>query len=99
MTTSSISPHTFTIDEQRNHVIAYTSTPHGSRTSYLDAHDITNNQIRRWLAAMADSNLETELVPRHTKPALQSWKTPEVIQYDCLPTMNPALNLFLPYVE
>lgn len=55
-----------TPEDKREHVIAYLSRPHGTKTTYLTEHGINPRSIHRWKHAMADGNLEQGLIPRQT---------------------------------
>ncbi|GAB3589528.1 hypothetical protein CFAEC_10060 [Corynebacterium faecale] len=55
-----------TPEYKREHVIAYLSGPHGTKTTYLIEHGINPKSIHRWKHAMADGNLEQGLIPRQT---------------------------------
>lgn len=56
--------HGLTVEQRREHVLAYLDTPYGAKGRYLAAHGISAFQIRRWRAQMYEGTLETGLVPR-----------------------------------
>lgn len=55
-----------TAEEKREHVLAYFSRPHGTKTTYLTEHGISSRAIHRWKQALADGNIEQGLIPRQT---------------------------------
>lgn len=66
MTVVTIPSRSFSLEQKREHVLAYVSAPHGMKGAYLAAHRITDREIRGWRASMADGDLGAGLVPRHT---------------------------------
>lgn len=66
MTVVTILPRIFSLEEKREHVLAYTAAAHGTKSAYLAGHGITDTEMRGWRAAMADGDLGAGLVPRHT---------------------------------
>lgn len=66
MTVMTVSTRSFSVGEQREHVLAYLSCRHGTKAAYLVEHEITKNQMRGWRAALADGDLEMGLIPRNT---------------------------------
>lgn len=53
-----------TVEERREHVLAYLEAPYGSKGRYLAEHGISRFQIRQWRAQVYEGTLETGLVPR-----------------------------------
>ncbi|MEZ5119871.1 MAG: hypothetical protein R2686_08210 [Candidatus Nanopelagicales bacterium] len=53
-----------TVEQRREHVLAYLEVAYGSKGRYLAAHGIGAHQIRRWRAQLYAGTLETGLVPR-----------------------------------
>lgn len=66
MTTVVLPPREFTPDQQREFALGYSSRPHGTKAAYLAEHGLSYSQVRRWMAAMMDGDLEHGQVPRHT---------------------------------
>lgn len=56
--------HGLTVEQRREHVLAYLEVPYGSKAGYLSAHGIGAYQIRQWRAQLYAGTLETGLVPR-----------------------------------
>ncbi|KAE8129601.1 hypothetical protein [Bifidobacterium tibiigranuli] len=54
------------VEEKREHVLAYLSAPRGGKGAYLEEHRITRDQMSSWKSALADGDLGAGLVPRHT---------------------------------
>lgn len=53
-----------TVDEKREHVLAYLELGYGSKGEYLRRHGLRRAQISRWRGAMCAGTLEVGLVPR-----------------------------------
>ena len=53
-----------TVEQRREHVLAYLEAPYGSKGRYLAEHGITIRQMCRWRAQVYAGTLETGLVPR-----------------------------------
>lgn len=66
MTVMAVPTRSFTVEEKREHVLAYLERGHGWKTAYLEEHSITPHQIRSWRDALADGDLGVGLVPRST---------------------------------
>lgn len=66
MTVASVQARSFTLEEKRDHVLAYVACRYGQRAAYRETHGITRHQISRWKHAMADGDLGAGLVPRNT---------------------------------
>lgn len=66
MTAVTIPPRAFSVEEKREHVLAYVAARHGTKAAYLAEHRITDTEMRAWRSSMADGDLEAGLVPRHT---------------------------------
>ena len=66
MTVMTVPTRSFTLEEKREHVLAYLECEHGLKTAYLEEHSITHHQIHRWRDALADGDLGAGLVPRNT---------------------------------
>ncbi|MFT9278508.1 MAG: hypothetical protein ABF532_08835 [Bifidobacterium sp.] len=54
------------VEEKREHVLAYLSAPRGGKGAYLEEHRITRDQMSSWKSALADGDLGAGLAPRHT---------------------------------
>lgn len=61
-----IPPREFSLEQKREHVLAYLTAAHGKKSAYLVAQGLTPNQMRQWRMALADGDLGVGLVPRHT---------------------------------
>lgn len=61
-----IEPRYFSVDERREHVMAYLERPYGMKGAYLDEHQISPKAMSRWRAALADGDLGLDQVPRKT---------------------------------
>jgi transposase-like protein len=66
VTVMTVPTRSFTLEEKREHVLAYLESEHGSKTAYLEEHSITHHQIHSWRYALADGDLGVGLVPRNT---------------------------------
>lgn len=66
MTVATVQTRSFTLDEKRDHVLAYVACRYGYRAEYLETHGITRGQMARWKHAMADGDLGAGLFPRNT---------------------------------
>ncbi len=53
-----------TVEQRREHVLAYLEVPYGSKQRYLLEHGISRYQICRWRAQVYAGTLESGLVPR-----------------------------------
>lgn len=53
-----------TVEQRRQHVLAYLEVPYGAKSRYLAEHGISPFQIRQWRAQVYEGTLETGLVPR-----------------------------------
>ena len=51
-------------EAKREHVLAYVTTPYGSKGRYLSEHGLTAHRVRTWRAQMFAGTLELGLVPR-----------------------------------
>lgn len=56
--------HGLTVEQRRQHVLAYLEVPYGAKGRYLAEHGISRFQIRQWRAQAYEGTLETGLVPR-----------------------------------
>ena len=56
----------FSIEDRRRLVLEYLEQPHGSKAAFLRDRQIGADQFRRWRAALADGDLDTDQVPRKT---------------------------------
>ncbi|HLO61631.1 MAG TPA: hypothetical protein VK165_01565 [Azonexus sp.] len=54
----------FTVEQKREHVLAYLAAPYGSRGRYLGEHGVSYRQFRVWRAQVFADTLEYGLVPR-----------------------------------
>lgn len=54
----------FTVEQKREHVLAYLAAPYGSRGGYLREHGVSYRQFRLWRAQVFADTLEYGLVPR-----------------------------------
>ncbi|MGH2512803.1 MAG: hypothetical protein ACRDGQ_08970 [Candidatus Limnocylindrales bacterium] len=61
-----IPPREFSLDEKREHVLAYVTAAHGKKAAYLQEQGLTPNEMRQWRMSLADGDLGVGLVPRHT---------------------------------
>jgi transposase-like protein len=66
MPVRSVPARTFTLEQKREHVLAYVSTPWGSKADYLREHQLSSSAMYLWRMAMADGDLAAGLVPRQT---------------------------------
>jgi hypothetical protein len=66
VTVATVASRSFSIEEKREHVLAYLECRHGAKAAYRDEHGITMDQMRRWKDAMAGGDLGAGLVPRNT---------------------------------
>ena len=66
MTVMTVSTRVLSVEDKREHVLAYLSCRRGMKAGYLAEHQITDSQMRTWRAAMADGDLGQGLVPRNT---------------------------------
>lgn len=64
--TVTVETRSFTMEQKREHVLAYLECKQGFKAAYLAEHELTRNRVRRWQAAMADGDLGQELIPRQT---------------------------------
>lgn len=53
-----------TVEQRREHVLAYLGLPHGSKIRYLTEHGISMRQMCTWRKQVYAGTLETGLVPR-----------------------------------
>ena len=51
-------PRVLTPDQMREHVLAYTQTPHGLKKRYLARHGLTQYWMRKWSRAMKAGDLD-----------------------------------------
>lgn len=56
----------WTTEQMREHALAYTSTRHGYKGTYLAVHGISRFQMRRFVALTADGDVATGRGPRLT---------------------------------
>ncbi len=54
----------WSVDEKRQHVLAYLDLKYGFKGEYLRRHGLRRGQISEWRAAMSAGTLEVGLVPR-----------------------------------
>lgn len=66
MTVQTLAPGDVTPAQQKEHVLAYIACQRGTKAQYLEEHQITRRQITRWKAAVADGDLDSNLIPRQT---------------------------------
>ena len=59
----SISPG-FTAGEIRELVLEYQSQRHGTKASWIARQDVSEKQLRRWIKAVFEGDLDRGLVPR-----------------------------------
>lgn len=64
MTTREWPSSALTVDDKREHVLAYLELGYGSKGEYLRRHGLRRTQISEWRAAMCAGTLEVGLVPR-----------------------------------
>lgn len=56
----------FSTEDRRRLVLEYLEQPHGLKAAFLEANQVGHDQFRRWRAALADGDLDTDQVPRKT---------------------------------
>lgn len=56
--------HGLTVEQRREHVLAYLEVPYGAKARYLAGFGISAYQIRQWRAQLYEGTLEAGLVPR-----------------------------------
>lgn len=56
----------FSAEDRRRLVLEYLEQPHGLKAAFLGANQVGHDQFRRWRAALADGDLDTDQVPRKT---------------------------------
>ena len=66
MTVMTVGTRLFSVEDRREHVLAYLACRHGTKGAYLVEHAITGSEMRDWRAALADGDLGAGLVPRNT---------------------------------
>jgi len=66
MTVQTLTPQDLTPAQQQDHVLAYMSCRQGTKREYLDRHGISEKQMYKWKAAVADGDLDANLIPRQT---------------------------------
>lgn len=66
MTVQILMPRDLTPAQKKDHVLAYLACRQGTKRAYLEEHKITQDQMYRWKAAVADGDLDANLVPRQT---------------------------------
>ena len=59
-----MSVYELSAEAKREHVLAYVTTPYGSKGRYLVKHGLTADRVRTWRAQMFAGTLELGLVPR-----------------------------------
>lgn len=55
-----------TVEEKRRLALAYIESRHGTKGAFLEENRIADWQMRRWVAALADGDLDGDVVPRQT---------------------------------
>ena len=66
MAVRTVKSRSFTLEQKREHVLAYLALRHGLKNGYLEEHQISEERIRSWRRALADGDLGAGLVPRQT---------------------------------
>jgi transposase-like protein len=66
MTVQTLPPRDLTPAQKQDHVLAYLACRQGTKRQYLDAHGISQKQMYKWKAAVADGDLDANLIPRQT---------------------------------
>ena len=54
------------VQERRRLALEYVESRHGTKRAFLEEHKIADWQMRRWVAAWADGDLDGDVIPRHT---------------------------------
>lgn len=66
MTVQTLTPRDLTPAQKKDHVLAYLACRKGTKAQYLRDNRITQRQMYRWKAAIADGDLDSGLIPRQT---------------------------------
>ena len=53
-------------EDRRRLALAYVESRHGTKGAFLEEHKIADWQMRRWVAALADGDLDGNVIPRQT---------------------------------
>lgn len=54
------------VEERRRLALEYVECRYGTKAAFLQAHRIAEWQMRRWVAALADGDLDGNVIPRQT---------------------------------
>lgn len=54
----------FTVEQIREFVHEYHVQPHGQRTSWLAAQDVSYDRLRKWRSVVFEGDLDRRLIPR-----------------------------------
>ncbi|WP_154829405.1 hypothetical protein [Dietzia kunjamensis] len=54
------------VEERRRLALEYVECRHGSKREFLEERKIAEWQMRRWVAALADGDLDGNVIPRQT---------------------------------